>query len=1035
MSKFLSLLCSMLICVTTYAQNITVNGKVTANGEEMPGVTVAVKGGTQGTITSIDGGYSLQVDAKSTLVFSFIGYETVEVPIKGQKVINVNLEESSIAMEEVVIAVPYGTAKKSTFTGSASVIDKKIVASSQVASVSKALQGTVAGLQSFSTSGQPGEDADIYVRGVGSVNASQTPLYVVDGVPYDGKLSSISSQDIASVTVLKDAAAASLYGSRAANGVIMITTKQGQTGSAPTIQLSAKYGFSSRAVSDYNQLSTNDYFKLQWEALRNSYMTGKNAMSAEDAGKAASAVLTTTSTGGLGINPYGSKYPQPIDQYGNLVEGATPLWDDSWEDALTQDAHYADLNASVSGGSEKTKYYFSLGYLDDQGAYICSGFKRYNLRTNITTDLRDWLQVGLNVSASHSIQNYPKQDDTAIGNVVLAARDIPSFYPVYERNMDTGEYILDENGNRIYDYGTYRKGSYNGQNFAQSMYYDKKEYKRDAASVRGFLQITPIEGLSYKMSVNLDYNSRFTHFYDNPTYGKQPLIGSVQKENDRTTGMTFNNVVNWNHTFNDAHDVRVMLGQEYYEYNTSSFGGSRSGVITDGYFEPDAASTLNSFSGYSDQYKLLSYFGSAEYSYQGKYFASTSVRTDGSSRFHPDHRWGTFWSFGASWKIVREKFLESAANDWLTNLTLRASYGAQGNDNVGYYAYQALYGMGSLFGNPALTAYRLATPNLTWETNLNLNIGLDFGFWNNRLNGTIEYFQRSSKDLLFSRDLVPSSGFSSIDANIGKLKNYGWEFTISGTPILTKDWTWKLSVNATTYKNEIVELPTDVMWNGSKKWVKGGSLYDYWMYEWAGVNPETGAPQWYKTQEDGSRVPTSNYSSLNSNDKVKLGSSLPTLTGGFQSDLTWKNVSLSMLFSYAIGGKLYNNDYVMMMSTSGGNGSSLSEEMLERWQKPGDITDVPKLSYNQSDYFTRGSSRWLVNRSFLRLKTVTLSYTLPKKWIHVASLKEASIFFQGENLLTFSHQQGLDPEQPISGSVSFRSPAMKTFSFGINVTL
>lgn len=272
MSKFLSLLCSLLICVATYAQEITVNGKVTANGEEMPGVTVAVKGGTHGTITSIDGSYSLQVEAKSTLVFSFIGYETVEMPVKGQKVINVDLKESSIAMEEVVIAVPYGTAKKSTFTGSASVIDKKIVAASQVSSVSKALQGTVAGLQSFSTSGQPGEDANIYIRGVGSANASQTPLYVVDGVPYDGKLSSISSQDIASVTVLKDAAAASLYGSRAANGVIMITTKQGQNGSAPTIQLSAKYGFSSRAVRDYDQLSTNDYFMLQWEALRNSYI-------------------------------------------------------------------------------------------------------------------------------------------------------------------------------------------------------------------------------------------------------------------------------------------------------------------------------------------------------------------------------------------------------------------------------------------------------------------------------------------------------------------------------------------------------------------------------------------------------------------------------------------------------------------------------------------------------------------------------------------------------------------------------------------
>ncbi|WP_343285805.1 TonB-dependent receptor [Bacteroides sp. An269] len=911
--------------------------------------------------------------------------------------------------------------------------DKKIIAASQVSSVSKALQGTVAGLQSFSTSGQPGEDASIYIRGVGSANATTTPLYVVDGVPYDGALSSISSQDIASVTVLKDAAAASLYGSRAANGVIMITTKQGQNGSAPTIQLSAKYGFSSRAVRDYDQLSTNDYFMLQWEALRNSYMD--NGQSAESAAQTASSILATTATGGLGINPYGTQYPQPVGTDGKIVAGATPLWDDSWEDALSQDAHYTDISASISGGSERTKYYFSLGYLNDQGAYICSGFKRYNLRTNITTDLRKWLQVGLNVSATHSVQDYPKQDDTAIGNIVLAARSIPSFYPVYERDLTTGEYLLDENGNRIYDYGNYRKGSYNGYNFAQSMLYDKKEYKRDAASIRGYLQITPLEGLSYKMSLNIDYNSRFAHFYDNPTYGKEPLTGGVEKENVRTTGLTYNNVINWNHTFNENHDVRLMAGQEYYEYNTSNFGGSRTGVITDGYYEPDVASTLSSFYGNSDQYKLLSFFGSAEYSYQSKYFVSASVRTDGSSRFHPDHRWGTFWSFGGSWKISREKFLEEAANDWLTNLTLRASYGAQGNDNVGYYAYKALYEIGSSFGESTLHASRLETPELSWETNLNLNVGLDFGFWSNRLNGTIEFFQRASKDLLFARDLVPSGGFSSIDANIGKLKNYGWEFTINGTPVLTKDWTWKLSVNATTYKNEIVELPTDVMWQSTKKWVKGGSLYDFWLYEWAGVNPENGNPQWYYTDTDGSRKITEDYSSLTSDDKVKVGSSLPKVSGGFQSDLTWRDLSLSMLFSYAIGGKLYNNDYKSMISVSGGNGSTLSKDMLNRWTPENRYTDIPRLSYDQTSYFTSSSSRWLVNRSFLRLKTVTLSYNLPEKWLHYATIKQASIFLQGENLLTFCHQQGLDPEQPINGMVSYRYPAMKTFSFGINVTL
>lgn len=1029
MNKFTLIICGLLLCMVTYAQDITVKGKVTAQGDEMPGVSIVVKGSSgQGTITSVDGTYSLKVNSKGTLIFSFIGYETVEVPVQGKTTINVDLKEASLTVDEVVITVPYGTAKKSTFTGSAGIIDKKIIASSQVSSVSKALQGSVAGLQSFSTSGQPGEDASIYIRGIGSVNASTTPLYVVDGVPYDGALSSISSQDIASITVLKDAAAATLYGSRAANGVIMITTKQG-TESAPTIELSAKYGFSSRAVSDYNQLSTNDYYMLQWEAIRNKYVDDKHT--AEDAAQRASSELISS----LGINPYGSKYAQPVGLDGKLVAGATPLWNDSWEDALTQDAHYADLSARISGGSKTTKYYFSLGYLDDQGAYICSGFKRYTLRMNITSNLRKWLQVGLNASGTHSAQDYPKQNDTAIGNVVLAARSLPSFYPVYERDPDTGAYLRDDDGNKIYDYGKYRKSSYNGYNFAQSMYYDKHEIKRDAASVRGFLQITPIEGLSYKMSMNIDYNSKFSHDYSNPTYGKEPLTGSVSKSNVRTTGMTFNNVVNWERTFNESHQVRLMAGQEYYEYNTSNFDGSRSGVISDGYFEPDVASTLTGFGGNSDQYKLLSYFGSGEYSYKQKYFLSASVRTDGSSRFHPDHRWGTFWSVGASWKINQEEFLEAASSSWLSNLSLRASYGAQGNDNVGYYAYQELYKIGSFLGETTLHTSRLETPELTWETNLNFNIGLDFGVFNNRINGTIEYFNRASKDLLFSRDLIPSSGFSSIDANIGKLKNYGWEITLAGTPVLTKDWAWKLSVNATTYKNKIVDLPTDVMWNGTKKWVKGGSLYDFWLYEWGGVNPENGNAQWAYYDKDGNRQLTENYSALSSEYKVKAGSSLPKLSGGFQSDLTWKDLTLSMMFSYAIGGKVYNNDKTMLMRVNGSNGDAVSEDILNRWTPENTNTDVPRLVQDGTSKFTSSSTRWLVDRSFLRLKTLTLNYNLPKSWLHSLTIKDASVFVQGENLLTFSKQQGLDPEQPISGAVSYRYPAMKTFSFGINVKL
>lgn len=1034
MRKLSLLACALLLGGAAYAQNMTVKGKVTANGLEMPGVTVSVKGTAGGTITSLDGDFTIKADAGSVLVFSFIGYETVEVPVKGNGPINVELREKTTDLDEVVIAVPYGTAKKSTFTGSAGVVDKKIIANSQVASVSQALQGSVAGLQSFSASGQPGEDATILIRGVGSVNASTTPLYVVDGVPYDGALSSISNQDIASITVLKDAAAASLYGSRAANGVVMITTKQGSKKSAPSIEISAKYGFSDRAVKDYEQVSTEQYFMLEWEAIRNMRMNlKKNPDTAEAAAAYATQNLILNY---IGINPYGTAYPQPIGTDGKLVEGARLLWNDSWEDALSQDAHYTDLSARVSGGSENSQYYFSLGYMDNQGAYIGSGFKRYTLRANITSDLTKWLQVGVNVGLTHSIQDFPKSDDSSLGNVVLAARSIPSFYPVYERDPETGAYVFDENGQRVYDYGKYRHGSYAGYNQAQSMLYDKNEIKRDAASVRGYLQVTPIEGLTYKMSLNIDYNSRFTHDYANPTYGKEPVTGSVSKRNTRTTGMTFNNVVNWEHTFGEVHNVRLMAGQEYYEFNTSNFGGSRSNVITDGYFEPDVASTLTGFSGNSDQYKLLSYFGQAEYNYAQKYFASVSMRADGSSRFHPDNRWGAFWSFGGSWKIGREAFVEEAAGSWLSDLTLRASYGAQGNDNVGYYAYQALYGIGSFLGETALTTSRLDTPELSWETNLNANIGLDFSLWSNRLFGTVEWFQRTSKDLLFARDLVPSSGFSSIDDNIGKVRNYGWEFTLGGTPILTRDWTWRLSVNATTYKNEIVSIPTDVMWSGTKKWVKGGSLYDFWMYEWAGVDPETGDAQWYMTDtETGERVKTTNYGSLTSQDKVKVGNALPKVSGGFQSDLTWRDLSLSMAFAYSIGNKIYNRDKASLMGVSGANGSTMSKDLLNRWTPENTQTDVPRLEYDQTSYFTSASTRWLVDGSYLRLKTVTLNYNLPKKWIQPAMLKDVSIYVQGENLLTFSKQQGLDPEQALGGVTYWRYPAMKTLSFGINVKL
>ncbi len=1012
-------------------QTFSIGGKVTdSTGTALAGVVVNIKARPQtGTSSDAAGNYKLNVNKNDILVFSHVGFQSVERLVQSNSPINVVLSENTEQLDEVLITVPYGQVKKSTYTGSVGYIDGATIQKSQVSNVSKALQGTVAGLQSFSSSGQPGSDATIRIRGIGSVNASSAPLYVVDGVPYTGNLSSIASADIESISVLKDATAATLYGSRAANGVIMITTRQGRK-SGPVIDITSKFGFSDRARRDYDQLSTNDYFELLWEAVRNNRLD--NGLKADAAAEYASNNLA----GLVGINPYGTKNPQPVGTDGKLKAGLKPLWDDNWTDALSQDAHFTDVNLNVSGGSDNSRYYVSAGYLNDQGVAIESGFKRYTLRANVSSNIKKWLEVGVNVAGTHSIQDYPKQDDSNTANVILVGRAIPSFYPVYERNRETGAY--EENkltGGRIFDYGAYRATSFAKSNLAGSMPYDLSRTKRDAATVRGYLQIAPIQNLTFRSSANLDYDSRFGHNYTNPEFGSGlESGGSASKSNVRSTAFTFNNVFNYSKEINGLHRFKALAGQEYYEFNTSQFGGTRSKVIANGFFEPDVAAVLNDFYGNSDQYKLLSFFGSGEYSYNDRYYLSASVRSDGSSRFHPNNRWGTFWSVGGSWRLINEKFLQNAKEHGLNNLSLRASYGAQGNDNIGYYAYQALYLVTTNLGEQALRASRLATRDLSWETNLNSNIGLDFGFWNNRLNGSVEYFQRRSKNLLFNRELVPSTGFPTISENIGALKNYGWEFTLAGTPISTKDWKWNLSVNATTYKNKITSLPKGEMWSGNKKWIVGGSLYDFYLAEWAGINRENGQPQWYRYDAEGKKIITEDYTSVKPEDRIKSGTSLPDLSGGFQSNLSYKNFELSALFSYVLGGKIYNGDKLTLYS-QGSPGTSWSADMLNRWTPENPDTDFPRLTTQAKSSWTSSSTRFLVNRSFLRLKTVTLSYGLPKRWIAPAGLQSVNVFLQGENLLTFTEEQGLDPEQTFDGGTYFRYPTMRTFSFGLNVKL
>ena len=838
-----------------------------ASGEVVVGCNVTVKGTTIGTITDINGKYSLEVPEHATLVFSFLGYKSMEYPVKAQQNINVTLSEDSKALNEVVV-VGYGTQRKALVTNAISSFKPTESNMRPVLSPSELLQGRVAGVTVSTGSGNLGSSERMSIRGAASLSASNEPLYVVDGIPILNSNASLFNMgenlssmavlnltDIESIEVLKDAASAALYGSRGANGVIIITTKQGDQNTKATVKVKASLGGSNRAVRDYDRVSTDQYFELYWEALRNQYAKSADYTPATAAAQASKDLVTKLMGGGP--NPYGPQYAQPVGTDGKLVAGARPLWNSDWSDAMEQQALRTELNLSVSGGGKANQYFFSAGYLNDKGIALESGYQRFNLRSNITSEITSWLKGGVNLSFAHSMQNYPVSSDSKTSNVITAGRTMPGFYPIYEMNTD-GSYKLDENGDRIYDFGSYRpSGSMANWNLPATLPLDKSERMKDEISGRTFLEATIIEGLKFKTSFNFDLINYNTLDYTNPKIGPaKENGGSVSRMNTRTFSWTWNNIATYDKTIGEHH-FNVLAGIEAYSYRYDELTASRSKMAQPDMPELVVGSQLTGGSGYRIDYALVGYLTQALYDYQNKYFFSASYRRDGSSRFAPETRWGNFWSLGTSWRIDREEFMASTS-DWLSALTLKMSYGAQGNDNLGtYYASKGLYTIVSNLGENALVSDRMATPNLKWETNLNFNVGIDFSLFNNRFSGSFDFFTRRSKDLLYSRPIAPSLGYGSIDENVGALKNTGIEMVLNGTIINQNGWVWKLGMNLTHYKNKVTDLPLkDMPRSGVNKLQVGRSVYDFYMIEWAGVDPENGDPLWYKNEVDANKYPT-----------------------------------------------------------------------------------------------------------------------------------------------------------------------------------
>lgn len=1040
MKRNLLLLLSLLLWVgVSYAQT-KVTGKVTSAEDGTPVlVTVAVKGTTTGVYTDTEGMYSINVpNNQSVLVFSGIGYKTVEVQVGTRTVINVQIASDAVNLDEVVLTA-YGPQSKKAFTGTASIVKADDLKNLKVSSVSKALQGMASGVLVVNSNGQPGENATIRIRGVGSLSGSSDPLIVLDGVIYNGNLNTINPNDIESFTVLKDANSTALFGSRAANGVIMITTKMGRPGKTK-VTATASYGISQRAVKDYEYLNNQEYMELLWERM---YMDNVRTGLVSDA--EARTLATTQLTSATVYNPF--SVDNPVGTDGKLVSGAKLLYEEDWNKALFQVGKRQEYNLQATGGNEKNRFMLSGGYLDDDGLVKMSNFKRYSVRGKIDAAVGDWFKVGLNMGLSYSKQNYPTQGGSSIRNSVLFVRSVASIYPAYERNRD-GSMRYNANGELIPDYGRNTvwgadRPVFGGSNPLGTFTYDDISYNRFMSNNSAYAEAKFLKDFTFQSKLGVDhYILSGKEYYNNIIGDGTAYGGRSERERTTTSTISWTNTLTYDKTFMDEHHVNVLLGTESYDYQTDYLGAEKRGFdFADQ--ELDYGANLIKASSNRTATRNFRYLARVNYDFSNRYHISSSYTYDGTSRFYRDARWGSFWSVGAGWNIANESFMANV-NHIINTLKLRASYGTSGNQNLGLFPYLATYNTGwNILGSLGSIVGKLANNNLTWEKQNQLDVGVDFALLGNRLSGSFTYFDRRSEDLLMERPLPLSAGITSYNDNIGEVRNNGLEVDIKGVLLQSRDFYWDLGLNLTIQKNRVTALPEeqkdgfDSPYSTSKRIQVGESIYSWYLREFAGIDPEDGKPTWYKdvTDTEGNVTGRETTKTYSDGTRYIVGDALPKALGGINTNFSWKGISLGIITSFAIGNKILDTDKSGLMSlfSADRTGYQASKDVLNRWQKPGDITNVSYLSGASMNY-NSSSTLWLKKGDYLRVRSINISYDLATlKAVKNLGLSSLRLTLSADNPFTIFGEEGLDPEQGLGGITSNTSSSLKVFSFGLNL--
>ena len=1060
------------------AQNKQVTGTVTdPEGAAMAGVTVQVEGTMNATATNAAGQYSISAPAEANLVFSYIGMASQTQPVGQRSVIDVTMQSDSQVMEDVVVTA-FGATKREAFTGSAAEVKAEDIAKVQTSNVAQSLAGKVAGLQLVNASGKPGSAPSIRIRGFSSINASQEPLYVVDGIPYDGDLNNINPADIESMTVQKDATSTSLYGARGANGVVMITTKRSKSRDA-IVNVDAKWGVTSKALQNYDYVTNPaEYYEVYYSALNN-YLMNAQGLDPIAANAKANQMITATSTnGGLAYQIYNVPAGQyfigldgkvnPRATMGNVVNYKGEdylLTADDWDEEGYSTGFRQEYNASVAGSTDRMSMYASFGYLKDEGIVSNTDMYRYTARLRADYQAKKWLSIGGNASFSNYEWNQLSDEGASgsTGNVFAFTSNIAPIYPVYLRNPD-GSKKIDSNGHVMYDYGDGMNAGlsrpYLSQGNALSqVLLDKAYTEGNAFTGTAYAEATIIKGLKVRFNVGTGLDEYRGTDMSNPYYGQFATQGgTLSKSHGRTFYLNTQELITYNTTFCQDHTLDVMAGHEYYYKKSYSLSAYKTNLFDVNYDELNGVikDPGSSASGRS-MYNTEGYFGRIQYDYDGRIFVNGSYRRDASSNFHPDHRWGNFWSAGAGWLINKERWFNVS---WINMLKVKASIGSQGNDGIGSFLYTDRYSIvNDGAGNVSLNWTGYGNKEITWETNTNVNVGVDFGMFNGRLSGTVEYFTRKTTDMLYSFGVPGHLGFLSYYDNVGDMKNSGIEIDLQGVLVNTKNVRWSVNANATHVKNKVLKIADENksigvqghagFESGNKFIGEGLSLYTFYLPMYAGTDKETGEPMWYKDEyeydADGNVMRDETKSPIVKNRTVTktyseatdylCGAAVPDLYGGFGTSIEFYGVDFGVNFTYQIGGLTYDGQYASQMSspTSGSTGTNIHRDVYNAWSQKGEENNVPRWQYNDQ-YSASSSDRFLTSASYLNIQNAQLGYTIPAKLTKKFGVSMLRVYVAADNIWYWSKRQGLDPRQSFSGgsSAAYYAP-VRTISGGINI--